>query len=98
MSPTAVVLELGVGTGLGGSVESADLAESSYDLVLAESVLEHVPAYRRALENIYRSLKSGGVLYFSSSNKWSLVFGDFTSLPFYGWLPQRLRLLVRRLA
>jgi 2-polyprenyl-3-methyl-5-hydroxy-6-metoxy-1,4-benzoquinol methylase len=80
------------------SVEVANLLEGAYDLVLAESVLEHVPDYRRALHNIYRSLKPGGVLYFSSTNKLSLLSGEFSGLPLYGWLPQRLRLLVRRLA
>jgi 2-polyprenyl-6-hydroxyphenyl methylase/3-demethylubiquinone-9 3-methyltransferase len=81
-----------------GSIEEADLAESTYDLVLAESVLEHVPDYARALEKIYRSLKPGGVLYFSSTNKLSFLSGEYRGFPLYGWLPQRLRLLVRRLA
>jgi SAM-dependent methyltransferase len=81
-----------------GSIESAEMGDGVYDLVVAESVFEHVPDYRAALDRIYRSLKPGGLFHMSSTNKFSPVSGEFTRLPFYGWLPRNLRLMVRRRA
>ncbi len=49
------------------AVRSEDLMELSYqdscfDIVLTSDVLEHVPCYRRALVEIFRIIKQGGVL------------------------------------
>jgi len=74
-----------------GNVETYDLGEERYDVVLATSVFEHVRDYRRGLANVYRALKPGGVLYFYSTNRFSLRSGEFPGLPLYGWLPDRLR-------
>jgi SAM-dependent methyltransferase len=79
-----------------GSIESIDLAADAYDLVLAESVLEHVLDVHSALAAIYRTLKSGGVLHFNTTNKLALISGEYPEFPLYGWLPRRVRLRFRR--
>ena len=81
-----------------GTIEAAELPKDTYDLVLAESVLEHVRDYQAALHNIYGALKHGGLLHVSTTNKFSLVSGEYKRVPFYGWLPQRARYAIRRRA
>ncbi len=78
-----------------GSVESFDLPRERYDAVIATSVFEHVPHYGRGFAKIYESLRSGGVLYFYSTNKFSLRSGEFTELPLYSWYPYSIRRRIR---
>jgi SAM-dependent methyltransferase len=79
-----------------GTIEATELPAATYDLVLAESVLEHVRDYEPALRNIFQGLKAGGVFHLSTTNKFSLVSGEFRKVPLYGWLPQRARYAIRR--
>src|SRR3954465_2644807 len=44
--------------------ESFAVEPGSYDVVVAFSVLEHVPDYRAAVANAYAALRPGGVFYF----------------------------------
>jgi ubiquinone/menaquinone biosynthesis C-methylase UbiE len=76
------------------NIETVQLPEQEYDLVIAMSVLEHVEDYERALSNIYRTLKPGGVFVGNSTNKFSLRSGEYPRL-FYGWLPYSLRRAIR---
>lgn len=80
-----------------GSVETADMGAETADLVFALSVFEHIPDFRAALANIYRTLAPGGALYFYSTNKFALRSGEY-DYPLYGWMPtpMRRRLRVRR--
>jgi SAM-dependent methyltransferase len=77
-----------------GDIETADLGESHYDVVLATSVFEHVRDWRGGLGRIHRALRPGGLLYFYSSNRFSPVSGEY-GIPLYGWLPDRWRLALR---
>jgi SAM-dependent methyltransferase len=77
-----------------GAIEDADLPAESFDVVLAESVLEHVPDYRRTLRLIFASLKPGGVFHMNSSNRFCPMSGEY-GLPLYGWLPRPLRFRLR---
>jgi SAM-dependent methyltransferase len=79
-----------------GNIEETPLGREAFDVVIAESVFEHVEDWRRALANVAASLRPGGVLIFSSTNRFSLRSGEFPPLPFYGWLPNRIRYWLRR--
>ncbi len=79
-----------------GNIEDADIGEDAWDIILASNVFEHVERWRQGVERIYRALKPGGVLYFESTNKFSLGSGEFPPLPIYGWLPDKLRYALRR--
>lgn len=81
-----------------GNIESAQFPENTFEVVFAETVLEHVRDYQAALHNIWRSMKAGGVLHISTTNKFSMKSGEYPRVPLYGWLPQRLRLAIRRRA
>lgn len=47
-----------------GDAEAVGAPDSSFDAVMAYGILHHVPRWRRALEEIARVLRAGGVFYF----------------------------------
>jgi len=77
-----------------GNIEEADIGIAQYDVVIGESVFEHVEHWQKALRRVFNALKPGGVLFFSSTNKFSLRSGEY-SFPLYGWLPDRWRYRLR---
>lgn len=78
-----------------GSIETVNLPSSAFDVVLAESVFEHVPDHREGFRNIHRALKPGGVLHFTSTNKFARKSGEFEGVPLYGWYPRAIRWRIR---
>ena len=78
-----------------GSAESCALEPEAYDIVVANSLLEHVPDYRAAIENAYQALRPGGLFYFNSTNKFALRSGEYPPMRLYGWLPYRARRRIR---
>lgn len=77
-----------------GNVEENDIGREQYDVIVASSVFEHVEKWYDGLKTIYRALRPGGVLFFESSNKFSLRPIEYP-LPFYGWLPDKVRYRLR---
>lgn len=61
----------------GGDVQTRPLAPESWEVVVANSVLEHVHDYRRVLENAYAALRPGALLYFNSTNKCAFRSGEY---------------------
>src|SRR2546422_1034038 len=78
-----------------GNIETVVLEPDAFDVVVADSVFEHVENWRAGLANVEASLRPGGVLLFSSTNRFSPRSGEFP-LPFYGWLPNRIRYWLRQ--
>ena len=78
-----------------GDIEDGGLPSESFDVVVANSVLEHVRDHRRALEHIYRTLRPGGLFYFNSTNKFALRSGEYPSVRLYGWLAYGTRRRIR---
>jgi SAM-dependent methyltransferase len=76
-----------------GSIEEF-CEENKYDVIIANSVFEHVRNYDQGLKNVFKSLKEGGVFYFVSTNKFAIKQGEYW-LPFYSWLPNKLRYKIR---
>jgi SAM-dependent methyltransferase len=74
-----------------GNIETFDLGENVYDVIIANSVFEHVEHWQKGLERVYRALKPGGYLFFESTNKWSLSSGEYPPLFCYGWMPNWMR-------
>jgi SAM-dependent methyltransferase len=79
-----------------GNIEDAVLDPASFDVVIADAVFEHVENWRAGLTNIAAALRPGGVLLLGSTNRFALWSGEFPPLPFYGWLPNRIRYWLRR--
>jgi 2-polyprenyl-3-methyl-5-hydroxy-6-metoxy-1,4-benzoquinol methylase len=80
-----------------GNLEDTDLGRSTYDVIIASSVFEHVEYWQRGLKKIYDALKPGGVLFFESTNKFSFTSGEYTGVPLYGWLPNAARYKLRKM-
>jgi|GEM_PF-687744 len=78
-----------------GNIETSDVGENLYDVIIASSVFEHIENWEPALENLYRALKPGGLLFWESSNKFSLTSGECARIPLYGWYPNWLRYRMR---
>lgn len=60
-------------------IEEADLKPNSYDAIVLNHVIEHIPEPKQALEKLVDSLKEGGVLISISPNPvglGSIVFGN----------------------
>jgi ubiquinone/menaquinone biosynthesis C-methylase UbiE len=80
-----------------GNLEDYQLPDDFYDVVLASSVFEHVEDWRTGIYKLYRTLKPGGLLYFESTNKFSLTSGEYAGIPLYGWLPDSWRYGFRKI-
>jgi SAM-dependent methyltransferase len=80
-----------------GNIEETELGKAQYDVIMAQSVFEHIEHWRLALKKLYDALKPGGLFVFSSTNKFSFT-GQEYDFPLYGWMPNswRYRLRVKR--
>ncbi len=78
-----------------GDIQDRELPAEGFDVIVANSVLEHVRDERRALERIHRALAPGGLFYFNSTNKFALRSGEYPPLRLYGWLPYGARRRIR---
>ncbi len=74
---------------LRGDAMHLPLADDSIDVIICAQVYEHVPDDTRLVAEIYRVLKSGGIVYFSGPNKLFPIEMHY-NLPFLHWLPERL--------
>ena len=54
-------------------MSNMEVQDASYDIVMAFDVLEHVPDYKKALEEVYRVLKPGGFGIFTVPQKDNLL-------------------------
>lgn len=74
-----------------GTAEAIPFESSSFGFVLMESVLEHVDSPPRALAEVFRVLKPGGVLYVYTTNRTKLHPGLRTSeysVRGFNWFPK----------
>lgn len=78
-----------------GNIEDTHIGTSQYDVILALAVFEHVEHYEAGLKKIFNALKPGGVLYFTSTNKFSIRQTEY-NFPFYSWLSDSLRYSLRK--
>jgi SAM-dependent methyltransferase len=73
-----------------GSAESIPLADESQQVVVAESVLEHVDSVAASLAETYRVLAPGGVLYVVTTNRYAIRNGEFRPR-LYQWFPATVK-------
>ena len=53
-----------------GDLMAIDFPDNAWDYCMLNEVLEHVPDDRRALSEVHRILKPGGLLFIFSPNRW----------------------------
>ncbi len=79
-----------------GNIETDDIGDNEYDVVVACSVFEHVEHWREGIANVYRALKVGGIFYFVSTNRFSIMpTGEYGAVG-YGLLSLGVRRYLRR--
>jgi SAM-dependent methyltransferase len=79
-----------------GNIEEEDIGDEIYDVIVCNSVFEHVEKWRLGLSRVHKALKPGGVFIFSSTNKFSFTSGEHW-WPLYGWLPDQARYSLRKM-
>ena len=62
-----------------------------FDVVLLNSLLEHVPDWRAAVSEAARMLAPGGLLLLHTTNRYHPFQGEVNHFPFYPWLPRPVR-------
>lgn len=74
-----------------GAAESIPTPDASVDLVMCESVVEHIESCRLSFSEFYRVLRPGGLLWITTTNRhrFSLTGrnGEFR-VRFFNWLPR----------
>lgn len=81
MEQAKVAVEFSVGV-----ATSLPLPDAVMDVCLLPELLEHVPDWRKTLEECARVLKPGGMLYLSTTNALCPLQNEFL-LPLYSWYP-----------
>ncbi len=79
---------------LSGCAELLPFQDNSLRIVLMESVLEHVDSPSKSLDEIYRVLLPGGILYIYTTNRYKISItgknGEF-NVPFFNWFPSLVK-------
>jgi SAM-dependent methyltransferase len=80
--------------------EFLPFADSTFDVVVSNHVLEHVRDHDRHLSEMRRVMRDDGFIYLATPNKWWLLEPHY-GLPLLSWLPRKwgatyLRLTKRR--
>ncbi len=65
------------------------LRSATFDVLVLNHILEHVPSPQRLLDEAWRVLKPSGVCYLATPNRYSLMEPHYR-LPFLSWLPRPL--------
>jgi ubiquinone/menaquinone biosynthesis C-methylase UbiE len=80
-----------------GSAVKLPWPDESMDVCLVIELLEHVADWEACLSECQRVLKSGGVLFLTTTNKLCPIQQEF-ALPMYSWYPTRLKRRFERLS
>jgi SAM-dependent methyltransferase len=71
---------------LSADAEALPFDDGHFDVLIANSVLEHVPEWRTFLKEVHRVLVPGGVALLGTGNRCYPISGEI-DFPLYPWLP-----------
>lgn len=74
-----------------GKTEAIPYPDDTFDIVHASSVIEHVGDVDRAVAEIHRVLKPGGVFWFSTASAMCPRQDEIHRFPLFGWYPDALK-------
>lgn len=77
-----------------GMAENIPFDDESFDIVHANSVIEHVVDLDASLSEIFRVLKPGGIFWFNSASSMSPFQNEISGFPLFGWYPNSLKLRI----
>jgi ubiquinone/menaquinone biosynthesis C-methylase UbiE len=81
-----------------GFAENIPFNGNNFDLVLADSVMEHVIDLSKALNEVSRVLKPHGAFYFSTASCLCPRQDEIRFFPFFPWYPQKVKIMLMRWA
>ena len=80
-----------------GTASSIPFKDGSFDIIICNHVLEHVPDQGKLINEIYRLLKKDGICYITSPNKlWPME--PHLKLPFLSIMPRKIANMYVRIA
>lgn len=82
--------ELGAASVRVGDAEHLPYEDKSVDVVVSESVLEHVESPSMSVGEAFRVLRRGGIAYFYTTNRFHFSPSGYNGeyrIPFFNWLP-----------
>lgn len=74
-----------------GNATALPFRDASFDAVFCNSLLEHVPEWRRVLAETSRVLRPGGIAVIYTTNRTCPLQQEVRHFPFYSWLPDPLQ-------
>ena len=74
-----------------GDAGRVPLASRSFDVVTANSLLEHTPHWQSVVEEAARLVAPGGVLMLHTTNRFHPFQTEVRNFPFFPWLPEGTR-------
>ena len=74
-----------------GRAECIPFPAASFDMVITNSVLEHVSDIDACLGEISRVLKPGGLFWFETASSMSPFQSEIRCFPLFGWYPDSLK-------
>jgi len=81
----------GVFTGIVADATRLPADIGQFDVVVLNSLLEHVPDWHAAVRGAARVLAPGGLLLLTTTNRHHPFQGEVNHFPFYPWLPGAVR-------
>jgi SAM-dependent methyltransferase len=81
-----------------GTAEHLPFADAEFDVVLANSVMEHVENIEGALAEAFRVLKPGGVFWFYAASTMCPWQHEIRGFPLFGWYPDGMKRRIMRWA
>lgn len=75
-----------------GCAESLPFPAGSFDVVIANSVLEHVTDLEACFREVARVLAPGGVFWFETASTMCARQGEIRAFPLFGWYPNWLKI------
>ena len=78
------------------NIDEINICEK-YDLIICNSVLEHVPYQKKLLESIDKLLKPKGICFLSVPNKFTIAKEPHYDLLFLSWFPKSISNLYLRI-
>ena len=77
-----------------GVAEEIPFGNDSFDIVHANSVIEHVLDLDASFLEIFRVLKPGGVFWFNVASSMCPVQSEIAGFPLFGWYPGPIKLKI----
>jgi SAM-dependent methyltransferase len=81
-----------------GRAEAIPFPAASFDIVIANSVFEHVIDIELCFREVARVLAPGGLFWFETASSMCPRQGEIRGFPFFGWYPHPVKLRIMKWA